>query len=592
MDCGTQAGAARSAAPETSPLLDRIRRGVIGEGETLDGPYGLRRITYADYTASGRSLDFVEDFIRDHVLPRYANTHTESSGTGLQTTRLREESRRLIRDAVGGTDEDLVIFCGSGATAAVNKLVAILELRLPAGLATRYGLVEAIPATERPVVFLGPYEHHSNELPWRESIADVVVIDEDAHGHIDLDQLAERLTHYAGRPLLIGSFSAASNVTGVLSDADRIAALLHEHGALSFWDYAAAGPYVPIRMRETTAGRGDHKDAVFLSPHKFVGGPQTPGVLVVRRKLVRNAVPTTVGGGTVAFVDPLGHRYLDDPVAREEGGTPAIIESIRAGLVFAVKDAVGTDSIRQREEQLWQHAFGRWQSNPNIEVLGHPQARRLSIVSFRIRVAGRYLHHNYVVALLNDLFGIQARGGCSCAGPYGHRLLAIGPERSHAYRHEVGVGCEGVKPGWTRINFHYLVSDAVRDYLTDAVDLLARHGHRLLTDYRFDPHTGLWRHHTGLGDPPLRLADVHYTAAGITSPDTHPILGESALADHLREAHALLAARSDDIPDGATGLSAEFEALRWFHLPPQCLDPPTPEHRLSLGLASGDGPSA
>ena len=228
MDTETKAVADHSAAPDTSPLLDRIRRGVIGEGATLDGPYGRRRITYADYTASGRSLDFVEDFIRDHVLPRYANTHTESSGTGLQTTRLREEARRLIRDAVGGTADDLVIFCGSGATAAVNKLVAILELRLPAGPATRYGLAEAIPPAERPVVFLGPYEHHSNELPWRESIADIVVIDEDAHGHIDLDQLTEQLTHYAGRPLLIGSFSAASNVTGVLSDADRIAALLHD----------------------------------------------------------------------------------------------------------------------------------------------------------------------------------------------------------------------------------------------------------------------------------------------------------------------------------------------------------------------------
>jgi selenocysteine lyase/cysteine desulfurase len=184
VDTETNAVADHSAAPDTSPLLDRIRRGVIGEGETLDGPYGRRRITYADYTASGRSLDFVEDFIRDHVLPRYANTHTESSGTGLQTTRLREEARRLIRDAVGGTADDLVIFCGSGATAAVNKLVAILELRLPAGPATRYGLAEAIPPAERPVVFLGPYEHHSNELPWRESIADIVVIDENAHGHI------------------------------------------------------------------------------------------------------------------------------------------------------------------------------------------------------------------------------------------------------------------------------------------------------------------------------------------------------------------------------------------------------------------------
>ncbi len=229
------------------------------------------------------------------MLPRYANTHTESSGTGLQTTRLREDARRLIRDAVGGTEHDLVIFCGSGATAAVNKLVGILELRLPAGLAERYRLLEAIPPGERPVVFVGPFEHHSNELPWRESIADVVVIGEDPDGHIDLADLEARLVRFADRPLRIGSFSAASNVTGILSDTDRIAALLHRHGALSFWDYAAAAPYVPIRMAASAPGRGDHKDAIFFSPHKFIGGPQTPGVLVVRRELVRNRVPTAPG---------------------------------------------------------------------------------------------------------------------------------------------------------------------------------------------------------------------------------------------------------------------------------------------------------
>ena len=218
--------------------------------------------------------------MRGQVLPRHANTHTESSGTGLQTTRLREDARRLIRDAVGGTDDDVVIFCGSGVTAAVNKLVGILELRLPAGLADRYRLLDRIPREQRPVVFIGPYEHHSNELPWRESIADLVVIDEDADGHIDPAGLRRALARYADRPLRIGSFSAASNVTGTLTDADRIAALLHRHGALSFWDYAAAGPYVPIRMSESRPGADDHKDAIFLSPHKFVGGPQTPGVLV------------------------------------------------------------------------------------------------------------------------------------------------------------------------------------------------------------------------------------------------------------------------------------------------------------------------
>ena len=333
-------------------LAARIRAAVIGDGDVLDGPYGPRRITYADYTASGRALTFVEDHIRRTVLPMYANTHTESSATGRRTAALREAARATIHRAVGGSPDDLVIFCGSGSTAAIDKLARLLA---------------PSRATTRPVVLVGPYEHHSNELQWRESVADVVAIGADDHGRIDRTDLRTRLAALGGRTRVIGAFSAASNVTGILSDTAEISAILHEYGALAVWDYTAAAPSVRIAM-------ADGMDAIAFSPHKFVGGPQTPGVLVVRRELIDSDIPTTPGGGTIAFVDPSGALYADDPVAREEGGTPAIVESIRAGAVVALQQAVGADYIRDRGEYWWRRARQRWSANPHIEILGNLDA--------------------------------------------------------------------------------------------------------------------------------------------------------------------------------------------------------------------------
>ena len=470
-----------------------------------------------------------------------------------------------------------MIFAGSGCTGALDKLIGVLGIRIPCRLDDEYRLSDAIPEADRPVVFIGPFEHHSNELPWRESIADVVVIPQDTDGHIDLDVLRDQLTRYADRPVKIGSFSAASNVTGILSDTAAISRLLHEHGALSFWDCAAAAPYVDVKVAGEPDQPGSHKDAVFFSPHKFIGGPGTPGVLVVRRELLTNRVPDVPGGGTVEYVNPAEHVYLRDPVAREEGGTPAIVEAIRAGLVLQLKQAVGTDVIRAKEDEFLRRAISAWSAEPAIEVLGNLAAERLSIVSFVVRApSGKYLHHNYVVSLLNDLFGIQSRGGCSCAGPYGHHLLGIDLDRSHEFERQIAVGCEGIKPGWVRVNFNYFVSDAVIDYIIAAVIFVARHGHRLLGDYRFEVATGLWRHRRGLVEPPLRLSQLSYDDNGeLTYPRHAEWAAEAALAGYLSAAEELVDAIGAPPvagDDGEAAVSNDFDALRWFDLPARCLD--------------------
>jgi len=543
-----------------SALVDHIRNSVIGDKHGIQTPFGQKPLVYADYTASGRSLSFIEDFIRDQVLPFYANTHTETSFTGAQTTAFREQARQQIRSAVKGTEEDQVIFCGPGATAAINKLLDILNLRLPKDLAQRYDMESIIPSEQRPVIFIGPYEHHSNELPWRESIADVVSIPLTTSGQIDLDVLEEQLCAFTSHPLLIGSFSAASNVTGIKSDVAAVTTVLKRHGALAFWDYAAAGPYVDIDINGATP-----LDAVFISPHKFIGGPGTPGLLIAKKSILNNSVPAVVGGGTVVYVTPEDHRFIEDHERREEGGTPAIVESIRAGLVFKLQQEVGTDEIERREGDFMQRAAARFKACPNLEILGNPDADRLSIMSLRFKHGEKDLHYGFIVSLLNDLFGIQVRGGCSCAGPYGHSLLGIDMEYSKAIESEIEQGAMILRPGWVRLNFNYFIAEEEFEYLLRAIELVARHGWRILPFYHFDTSAAIWRFQKQRGAMLNSLEALNFSNYCKQPSEGNQVTVD--LAGHCDQAERELLTENREGEMSALELSEECERLRWFVLP-------------------------
>ncbi len=448
----------------TGDVIANLQSGLIGEGAIIQTPFGKQKLTYADYTASGRALRQVEDFVSEHVLPYYANSHTSSSFCGAYTSGLRENARDIIAEHTNAGNDYSVIFSGSGATSAINRLVSLCGIK-------------KITESTRPTVFIGPYEHHSNILPWRESGAKVVEISEDPDGGPDLLVLKRELMAHKDRPLLIGSFSAASNVSGILTDTDAVTKLLKQHGALAFWDYAGGGPYLPIDMNP---GKGLEKDAVFLSPHKFPGGPGASGILIVRNSAVRAKSPTWPGGGSVSYVSPWDHSYLKSVIEREEAGTPNLIGDIRAALVLIVKEAIGQEFINRRDRQFRERAQAVWSANPKLRLFGTEKSSRLPIFSFAVRDnSGGYIHHQLFTRLLSDITGIQARGGCVCAGPYGHLLLKVGQERSEQIQNAILAGREIEKPGWVRLNFSYLMDDATADYIIESIDKLATNA----TDY-------------------------------------------------------------------------------------------------------------
>jgi selenocysteine lyase/cysteine desulfurase len=491
---------------------DIVRQGIIGRDAAIETPFGRRRVTYADHTASGRAVKIVEDALQA-ALPLYGNTHTEDDASGsLTTARLHAAEAAIKRFLHAGPDHRL-ISVGSGTTAAVHLLQQILGIYVPpAGRELFESLARgALPASEltalsarlgaaRPVVFVGPYEHHSNEVSWRECFAEVVEVELTTGGLLDLDDLSAKLRQpeYRGRRL-IGAFSAASNVSGVKTPVHQVARILHRAGALAFFDYAASAPYEPI---DACRDEESFFDALYFSPHKFLGGPGSCGLLLFHKRIYRDDLPPTVGaGGTVDFVGPESQAYSNDIEVRETPGTPPILQTLRAALAMELKEKLGVERIAVREKELARRVHARLSSHPAILLMGDVAPDdRLPIFSFTVRVqnapgpGSSWLHPRFVTTLLNDLFGIQSRAGCSCAAPYGHRVLHIDNHTSQELRRSIASGNVGLKPGWTRLNFHFLLEDAEVDFLCRAVLFVAEHGKRFLPLYRFDMHTGAWRH--------------------------------------------------------------------------------------------------
>ncbi len=563
--------------------LDALRDEIVGSGFRFHTPFGERLMVYADYTASGRNVRFIERYLMK-IQDSYANTHTEDDVTGRSTTEMLHQAERIIKRTVNGDERTRIVATGTGATGAIKRFQEIAGIYMPPATkawlkeqADRFGKENASsdPAgflafihRNRPVVFVGPYEHHSNEISWRESIAEVHSIALAADGGIDLEDLERKVSDDAfdGR-LKIGTFSAASNVTGIKTPVYDVARILHRHGALACFDFAASAPYVEIDMN-----RDDESffDAVFFSPHKFLGGPGSTGVLLFNRRVYRDDLPPTFpSGGTVDYVGPESQDYTDDIEAREKAGTPGTLQLLKAALAVELKEAIGVETIETREKKYVGEAIRRFRANGAIEMLGAPDPKRqIGILSFNIRDGEKYLHPKLVTRLLNDLFGIQSRAGCSCAGPYGHCLLHIGAKLSEEYRSEIREGYQGIKPGWVRIGFHYTMDEIDAEFIVRAVEFLAAKGPLFLPLYRFDLATGAWSHAADRAIPAPALG-IDEAIRNRTEGEASPTVADrrAEYEGYLTEAEAIATKLAAIASSGAEKtLPGELEELKYFRV--------------------------
>jgi len=480
-----------------NPTLAHIAQGVVGRDLHIPTPYGTLPVTYADWTASGRAYAPMEESLLRDFAPYIANTHTETSFTGHAMTAAYQQARAVLKAHVGANADDVLLGVGTGCTAAINKLQRMLGLRKP----SNYIGTTTLAAQDRPLVLITHMEHHSNHTTWLECDVDLEVIPANAQGLVDVDAIPAILARYGDRKLRMASVTACSNVTGIATPYHAIAKLMHQAGGLCFVDFACSAPYVAINMHP--ADPLEALDAIFFSPHKFLGGPGSCGILVFNRALYGAPVPDQPGGGTVTWTNPWQeHRYYDDIETREDGGTPGFIQLVRAAKAAQLKESMGVDAIAAREHAIVDRVFAALGGHERIVILAGQHRQRLPVVSFYIP----QLHYNLVVRLLNDRFGVQARGGCSCAGTYGHYLLNVDPSRSHQITDQIDAGDLTDKPGWVRISFHPTMQDAEVDRVCEAVLAIAQHGEQWQADYRRVPRQNDFEHVLGSADVQPLLA--------------------------------------------------------------------------------------
>jgi selenocysteine lyase/cysteine desulfurase len=455
-----------------------FRSNIIGNNQYFDSPYGKKRILYADWTASGRLYRPIEQKITEVFGPFMANTHTESNTTSLKMTSMYKEAKKIIKEHVNASEEDVVILDGFGMTSVINKLQRILGIRVN----EKYRSSIQLSEKDKPVVFITHMEHHSNQLSWLESIADVVILDPDPNGKVDMKQLDQLLTHYKERTLKIGSFTACSNVTGIQTAYHQLAKVMHLHGGICFIDFAASAPYVNIDMHPEDPL--EKLDAIFFSPHKFLGGPGSSGVLVFDSKLYSNKVPDHPGGGTVTWTNPWGmHQYYSTIEMREDGGTPGILQAIRIALCLNLKKQMGVDLIMKREKELVYLLLSHLEQIPQLHLLDGHIKDRLGIVSFFVE----NIHYNLIVRLLNDRYGFQVRGGCSCAGTYGHYLFHLDPKHSKQITDKIDQGDLTDKPGWVRFSLHPTMTNEEVHLFIFAIKEIITNIEKWKKEYVYDP---------------------------------------------------------------------------------------------------------